>query len=144
MMKKMPKNEDEWKKKLTREQYAVLRQKATESPFSGKYVETNDKGMYVCAGCGAELFDSGTKYDSHCGWPSFYDAKKGAVQFKDDLSLGMRRIEVLCKKCEGHLGHIFPDGPQEHGGQRYCINSLALDFKKMPASTVKKNAGKKR
>jgi peptide-methionine (R)-S-oxide reductase len=138
MKTKMPKDKEGWKKKLTREQYAVLRMKATEPPFSGKYVSTNAKGKYVCVGCGNLLFDSETKYDSHCGWPSFWDAKKGAVEFKDDLSLGMRRTEVLCKKCGGHLGHVFDDGPQEHGGQRFCINSVAIDLK------TNKSAGKKR
>ena len=130
MQLKINKTDNEWRMKLTHDKFAVLRQKATEPPFIGKYVHTNEKGMYLCAGCGAELFSSDAKFNSNCGWPSFYDAKKGAVEFKDDYSIGMRRIEALCKKCGGHLGHVFDDGPQEHGGQRFCINSLAIDLKK--------------
>ncbi|MFH2028510.1 MAG: peptide-methionine (R)-S-oxide reductase MsrB [Nanoarchaeota archaeon] len=116
-------------KKLTPEQYHILKEKGTEPAFSGEYVKFDKKGKYVCANCGNELFGSDTKFDSGCGWPSFYDAKKDAVEFKDDISLGMHRIEVRCKKCGGHLGHIFDDGPNPTG-KRYCINSLALEFKK--------------
>lgn len=120
-------NGDKWKKKLTKEQYHVLREKGTEMPFSGKYVKFDRKGKYVCAACGNELFDSKTKFDSSCGWPSFYDAKKDAVEFKKDMSHLMIRTEVICKKCGGHLGHVFGDGPKP-AGKRYCINSLALNF----------------
>ncbi len=122
------KAEKDWKKKLTQEQYHILREKGTEAAFSGEYVKFNKKGKYVCAACGNELFNSDTKFDSSCGWPSFYDAKKDAVEFNEDLSHAMKRIEVNCKKCGGHLGHIFDDGPNPTG-KRFCINSIALEFK---------------
>lgn len=121
---------DEWKKKLTPEQYHVLREKGTELPFTGKLLHNKQKGVYVCAGCGTELFPSDTKYDSGCGWPSFSDLQhKENIELRKDTSLGMQRIEVLCKKCGGHLGHVFDDGPTPTG-KRYCINSLSLGFKK--------------
>ncbi len=119
-----------WKKKLTNEQYHVLREKGTEMPFSGKYVHTKEKGMYVCAGCGTTLFSSDTKFDSGTGWPSFDRPENTQnVELKEDRSHGMVRIEVLCKKCGGHLGHVFDDGPATTG-KRYCINSCALEFRK--------------
>lgn len=118
-----------WKKKLTAEQYHVLREKGTEAAFSGKYVSSHDKGMYTCAACGVTLFSSDTKFDSGTGWPSFDKPENlENVELKDDNSLGMHRIEVICKNCGSHLGHVFDDGPTK-SGKRYCINSCSLDFK---------------
>ena len=127
----MPKTEADWMKKLTPEQYNVLREKGTELPFTGKYDKFFDKGMYKCAACGNVLFTSDTKYDSGCGWPAFFAANDKGIATKEDFSLGMHRIEVMCRKCGGHLGHVFDDGPKAKGGKRYCINSLALSFEKL-------------
>ncbi len=126
MSEKIVKSEAEWKAELTPEEYHVLRQKGTERAFTGEYWNNHEPGTYVCRACGNVLFDSTTKFDSHCGWPSFYDAKEGSVDFHEDTSYGMRRVEVTCARCGGHLGHIFDDAPQTPTGQRYCINSVSV------------------
>lgn len=132
-----PKAESEWQTCLTPEQYRILREKGTELPFTGALTHNKKGGNYLCAGCGAVLFKSGTKFDSGTGWPSFYDAAKSdAVEKHEDVSLGIRRTEVSCARCGGHLGHVFDDGPQPTG-LRYCINSAALKFKE------KKGVGEK-
>jgi peptide-methionine (R)-S-oxide reductase len=128
-MQKIEKTDAQWREELTAEQYAVLRRQATEPPFTGKYALTKDEGMFKCAGCGAELFSSDTKFDSGSGWPSFTEpAVAEAVELREDLSHGMVRTEVVCARCGGHLGHVFDDGPRDAGGMRYCINSCALDL----------------
>ncbi len=121
--------EEYWKKKLSPEQYHVVREKGTEAPFTGKFYKNFASGMYHCVACGQELFSSDTKFDSDCGWPSFDNTvSKGNVELKDDFSYCMRRTEVLCQRCGAHLGHLFNDGPTKTG-LRYCINSLSLGFK---------------
>ena len=127
--------EEEWKKRLTPEQYSVLREKGTDAPFSGKFYKNFEKGMYVCGACGQDLFSSDTKFDSDCGWPSFDGSLDGNVVFQNDDSLGMQRTEVLCSNCESHLGHVFDDPSARSApsgqatGKRFCINSISLDFK---------------
>jgi peptide-methionine (R)-S-oxide reductase len=128
MEPELAKTDDEWREELTPEQYDVLRRKGTEAPFTGKYVHNHDDGMYHCAACQAPLFGSDTKFESGTGWPSFTDpAFAENVKTEDDFAHGMHRIEVMCAKCGGHLGHVFPDGPGE-SGLRYCINSASLEF----------------
>lgn len=125
----MDKQEQEFKKKLTEEEYAVLRKKATEAPFSGKLLYEKAAGTYRCKACGNELFASEAKFESGTGWPSFDQALPGAVELRNDSSHGMERVEVICAKCGSHLGHVFEDGPTETG-KRYCLNSVCLDLKK--------------
>jgi len=129
-MDRVIKSDAEWRNILTAEQYYVLRERGTERPFTGKYWSLNDEGDYTCAGCGQVLFHSDAKFDAGCGWPSFYAAAdEGSIETRDDFSFGMHRIEVICSRCGGHLGHLFPDGPQPTG-LRYCINSASLNFVK--------------
>ncbi|WP_029033697.1 peptide-methionine (R)-S-oxide reductase MsrB [Salinimicrobium terrae] len=129
MVKKYPieRSESEWRKKLSDEQYRVLREKGTEAPHSGKYNMHFQEGAYRCAACNAELFESDQKFESNCGWPSFDDAKEGAIEYVQDRSFGMIRTEILCANCGSHLGHVFDDGPSETG-QRYCVNSASIEF----------------
>jgi peptide-methionine (R)-S-oxide reductase len=127
---KISRSDAEWRSLLTQEQYQVLREKGTERPFTGVLTENRETGNYHCAGCGALLFLSGAKFDSHCGWPSFMlPANSKSVEEREDSSFGMRRIEVTCARCGGHLGHVFPDGPKPTG-LRYCINSASLTFER--------------
>jgi len=128
-MNEIKKTEQEWREQLTPQQYHILREAGTERPFTGKYVNTEDDGIYVCAGCGNELFSSETKFHSGSGWPSFWDViNQGNVELRDDHSYGMKRTEIICAHCGGHLGHVFDDGPRDKTGLRYCINSAALEF----------------
>lgn len=139
-----PKNltEAEWRERLTPEQYHVLREAGTERAFTGQYDKHYEEGTYTCAGCGTVLFESDAKYNSGCGWPAFTKpAENEKIEEKRDVSFGMIRTEVLCAECGGHLGHVFPDGPPEEGGMRYCINSLSLDFDEKRGRRDKRGIG---
>jgi peptide-methionine (R)-S-oxide reductase len=132
MSDKVTKSDAEWRAQLTPEQYRVMREKGTERPHTGKYAQTTDAGTYKCAGCGEPLFASETKFDAHCGWPSFTaPIEHASVAEAEDRAHGMRRTEVMCATCDAHLGHVFPDGPGPNG-LRYCINSASLDLEKKP------------
>ena len=127
---KIVKTEAEWQQQLTEQQYYVLRQKGTDRPGDGGYTKHFEKGTYLCAACNAKLFESNSKYESHCGWPSFDDAIPGTIDLTKDTTLGMIRTEITCTKCDGHLGHIFDDGPKETTGKRYCVNTSSIKFVK--------------
>ena len=133
------KTDEEWKKELTPSQYKVLREKGTERAFTGEYWNHFEEGSYVCAGCNNKLFSSDTKFESDCGWPSFDQAIDGSVIYNDDSSFGMSRIEVICAKCGGHLGHVFDDGPQKTTGKRFCTNSISIKFVPREIKTEKEN-----
>jgi peptide-methionine (R)-S-oxide reductase len=123
------KTDDQWREELTEFEYHVLRQAGTERAYTGELLEEHREGIFSCRGCGAELFRSNAKFDSHCGWPSFYEPQEGdAVELLEDRSHGMSRVEVRCKKCGSHLGHVFEDAPQTPTGDRYCINSVSITF----------------
>ncbi len=129
MSYEVSKSDDEWREELSADEFAVLRQAATERPWTGELLDENREGVYTCKACGQELFRSTTKFDSHCGWPSFYDpAGSDAVELIEDRSLGMVRTEVRCSNCGSHLGHLFDDAPQTPTGDRYCMNSISLSF----------------
>ncbi|MBK7229644.1 MAG: peptide-methionine (R)-S-oxide reductase MsrB [Ignavibacteriales bacterium] len=128
MNEKLVKTDEEWKKELSQEQYRILREKGTERAFTGKYWDHHEIGIYICAACGTELFESDTKFDSGCGWPSYFEPiEKKRIVYKEDKNFGMKRTEVMCAKCDGHLGHVFDDGPPPTG-LRFCINSGSLKF----------------
>ncbi len=131
-IEKIEKSNSEWKSILTDEQYYIMIEKGTERPFTGKYWDVFEKGTYKCAACGFALFDSETKFDAHCGWPSFYDAiDPSRIATDDDYKMGYKRIEIMCSRCGAHLGHVFPDGPKPTG-QRYCVNSVSIKLDTLP------------
>ncbi len=130
MIKKVNKTEEQWKNELTDQEYYVLREKGTDRPSEGGLTSHFEKGTYHCAACDLQLFESNSKFESHCGWPSFDDAIKGTVNYVKDNSLGMIRTEIICAACDGHLGHIFDDGPRETTGKRYCVNTTSIKFVK--------------
>jgi peptide-methionine (R)-S-oxide reductase len=136
-MEIVEKTDAQWREELTPEQYQVLRKAGTERAFTGKHVDNHADGTYTCAGCGAALFDSDTKFESGSGWPSFTEPKVAeAVELKRDISHGMMRTEVVCKRCGGHLGHVFEDGPRDKGGLRYCMNSCAMEFQPVDSASA--------
>ncbi|MDG2279103.1 MAG: peptide-methionine (R)-S-oxide reductase MsrB [Flavicella sp.] len=126
-MKKITKSDKEWKEQLTENEYYILREKGTERPHTGKFNLHFEKGTYICKGCGTALFDSNSKFDAHCGWPSFDEALPDRITYLKDTSLSRTRTEIVCSTCNGHLGHVFDDGPTETG-LRYCVNSVSIDF----------------
>ena len=130
MTKKVEKTETEWKQILSPQEYYVLREKGTDRPGDDGYTKHFEKGTYQCAACDAQLFESGTKYESHCGWPSFDDAIEGSVEYVLDKTHGMIRTEIVCTRCGGHLGHLFDDGPEDTTGKRYCVNTTSIRFEK--------------
>lgn len=131
MSEKIVRSEEEWRQQLTPEQYRILREKGTDAPFTGEYYHAKDKGMYLCAACGQELFSSETKFDSGSGWPSFWEpVASDKIETAVDPGLGMVRTEIMCGRCGAHLGHVFDDGPQETTGKRFCVNSTSLRLKK--------------
>ena len=130
MTKKVEKTETEWKQILSPQEYYVLREKGTDRPGDDGYTKHFEKGTYHCAACDAQLFESGTKYESHCGWPSFDDAIEGSVEYVLDKTHGMIRTEIVCTSCGGHLGHLFDDGPEDTTGKRYCVNTTSIRFEK--------------
>lgn len=130
MIKKINKTEEQWKKELTPQEYYVLREKGTDRPSEGGLTSHFEKGTYHCAACNLQLFESNSKFESHCGWPSFDDAIEGTVNYVRDISHGMIRTEIICAACDSHLGHIFDDGPKETTGQRYCVNTTSIKFVK--------------